>query len=304
MSVKDWSKETEKSNVDGLPLDLSTKSSSDDGQDEEGPHAETKAEERTDIQKVVASGELQPATTEEYEPQYVPTPVEQLREIKDKKAQDPEFSVEATNNGDDDHVLKDILPNEDMTIASLVKRVQEKEDYQTAPKRRKQDHSSVKLPVDVHALSEGTLVTVVDIFRLVMEKNALAVRKMEEKLTESIVTMSKLVDVISRLKNSVDEHEKEEQRREDRRRDFENRREEERRKDINRWREEERRREEWRREVERKDREDRRRRENKTVHNERSDKRKENQDSEKVATTASRWRGEKDDGRLAQKELI
>ena len=37
------------------------------------------------------------------------------------------------------------------------------------------------------------------------------VRKMEEKLTESIVTMSKLVDVISRLKNSVDDHEKEEQ---------------------------------------------------------------------------------------------
>ena len=62
-----------------------------------GPHAETKAEERTDIRKVVASGE-------EYEPQYVPTPVEQLREIKDKKVQDPEFSVEATNNGDDEHV--------------------------------------------------------------------------------------------------------------------------------------------------------------------------------------------------------
>ena len=57
-----------------------------------------------------------------------------------------------------------------MTIASPVKRVREKEDYQTAPKRRKQDHSSVKIPVDVHALSEGTLVTVVDIFRLVTEK--------------------------------------------------------------------------------------------------------------------------------------
>ena len=272
---------------EGQPLDLSvtdlsTKSSSYNGQDKEGAHAETKAEERTDIRKVVTSRELQPATTEEYEPQYVPTPVEQLRKIKDKKVQDPEFSVEATNNGDDEHVLNDILPNEDMTIASPVKRVREKEDYQTAPKRRKQDHSSVKLPVDVHALSEGTLVTVVDIFRLVMEKNAVAVRKMEEKLTESVVTMSKLVDVISRLKNSVDEHEKEEQRREDRRRDFENRREEERRRDINRWREEERRRDEWRREVERKDREDRRKREDKTVDNERSDKRKENQDSEKT----------------------
>ena len=169
VSVKDWSKEPEKS-----------KSSSYDGQDKEGPHAETKAEERTDIRKVVASGELQPATPEEYEPQYVPTPVEQLREIKDKKVQDPEFSVEATNNRDDEHVLKDILPNEDMTIASAVKRVREKEDYQSPPKRRKQDHSSVKLPVDVYAFSEGTFVTVVDIYRLVMEKYAVAARNLQK----------------------------------------------------------------------------------------------------------------------------
>ena len=211
MSVKDWSKEPEKSNVDGLPLDLSTMFSSSDGQDKQGPQAETEAEERTDIRKVVASGELQSAPTVEYEPQYMPTPVELLREIKDKNVPDPEFSAEATNNVDDEHVLKDILPNEDMTIASPVKRVREKEDYQTVPKRRKQDHSSVKLPVDVHALNEGTLETVVDIFRLVMEKNAVAVRQMEEKLTESTVTMSKLVHLISRLKNSVDEHDKEEQ---------------------------------------------------------------------------------------------
>ena len=49
VSVKDWSKEPEKSNVCGLPLDLSTKTSSSDGQDKEGPQAETEVEERTYI---------------------------------------------------------------------------------------------------------------------------------------------------------------------------------------------------------------------------------------------------------------
>ena len=55
-----------------------------------------------------------------------------------------------------------------------------------------------------------------------------------------MIVMSKMVDSMTRLQNTVDDHEKEERRMEEMRKEFECRREEERRRDINRWRDEDR----------------------------------------------------------------
>ena len=121
--------------------------------------------------------------------------------------------------------------------------------------------------MEINKLSERTLVTVVDTFRIVMESNVSAVKAVGEMMKENVHMMGKMVDAMTRLRHTMEDNEREAQKREDRRREDEKSKELEGRFENNRWRQEERKGDDRKREADRRekrDREDRGRREEKT----------------------------------------
>ena len=77
--------------------------------------------------------------------------------------------------------------------------------------------------MDVSDLSEKTLVTVMDTFRKAMQQNVAELREMRKTMVESTVVMSKMVDALARYKKTLEDHDKAEQRREERRLELEQR---------------------------------------------------------------------------------
>ena len=236
-------------------------------------------------------------------PQYVPTPISKLQQMNlksDAGTLDKEGRVMIER---EENVLGEILQEEDMTLSSPVKRRGNPDVCMTGKKKRRTDDVPPELPVDVADLSEKTLVTVVDTFRKAMQQNVAELKEMRKTMVESTVMMSKMVDGLSRYKKTLEDHDKAEQRREERRLELEQRREEERKRDVKRWKDDERRHEEWKREMDRRERQiDRRERELEQKEkegrrgDERSDdnyksKSKENEDTSKTVLGESRKNG-------------
>ena len=191
-----------------------------------------------------------------------------------------EKSDSETEEESSEDVIGQLLPNEDMTINSPVKR---KRTISEMPEReRKQprkettdmakEEGKIILPVDVNALSTRTLVTVVDTFRVTMENNVRAVKETNDLLRENMMLTAKMIDTMTRLQRSMEEQVKGEGKHDEWTRDDGGKREMERSRES--WREgqrrqddrraedrrpEERRREDLRRVIERHDRDGRRR---------------------------------------------
>lgn len=198
----------------------------------------------------------------EYMPEYVPTPISKLQKMYSKNNAGRLENTGRAIGEREENVLGEILQEEDMTLSSPVKRRATPDVGMAGKKRRKTGDIRPELPVDVAELSERTLVTVVDTFRKAMQDNVVELREMRKTMIESTVVMCKMVDGLARYKESLEDHEKEEQRREERRIELEQRREEERRRDVKRWKEDERRHDDWKREMDRRERQiDRRERE-------------------------------------------
>ena len=203
---------------------------------------------------------------------------EQVEVVQERSKEETDTETEDENSED---VMVQLLPDEDMTIRSPVKRKivspespererkqLRKEQAQKTEAERKQD-----LPVDVNDLSARTLVTVVDTFRVAMENNARVVKENNELLRENMMLTAKMIDTMTRLQRSMEEQVKGEGKHDEWTRDDGGKREMERSRES--WREgqrrqddrraedrrpEERRREDLRRVIERHDRDDRRRR--------------------------------------------
>ena len=76
-------------------------------------------------------------------------------------------------------------------------------------KRQKKDQNvKVDLSVEINKLSEKTLVTVVDNFRIVMESNVSAVKAVGEMMKENAHMIGKMVDAITRLRHSMEDNER------------------------------------------------------------------------------------------------
>ena len=249
-------------NTDELPLDLTVPS----------PDMKDESEEPLNLSSSVRE-------VEEYIPQYVPTPKGAFRPIvkaKESGAARSDSIITVSEERAED-VLGQLLPDEDMTIKSPTKRLGE-ENTPRECKRQRKEESQEGLPVNVHKISEQTLVKVVDTFRVVMEKNVAAVKATGELMKDSMHMMGKMVDAMNRMRHTLEDNEKEAQRREERRREDEKSREVESRIDYNRWRQDDRMMDDRKREADRKgddrkreadrkerrDREDRGRREEKT----------------------------------------
>ena len=160
-------------------------------------------------------------------PQYVPTPISKLQQMylkSDAGTMDKEGREMIER---EETVLGEILQEEDMTLSSPVKR-RGNADVCFAGKKRKIEHVTPELPVDVSDLSEKTLVTVVDTFRKAMQQNVAELREMRKTMVESTVVMSKMVDELARYKKTLEDHDKAEQRKEERRLEMEQTRMEER----------------------------------------------------------------------------
>ena len=118
-------------------------------------------------------------------------------------------------------------------------------------RQRKDQNVKVDLPVEINKLSERTLVTVVDTFRIVMESNVSVVKALGEMMKENVHMMGKMVDAMTRLRHTMEDNEREAQKLEDRRREDENGKEVEGRFDNKRWRQEERKGDDRKREADR-----------------------------------------------------
>ncbi|MEW8548314.1 MAG: hypothetical protein AB2693_32825 [Candidatus Thiodiazotropha sp.] len=164
----------------------------------------------------------------------------------------PTAEENMVSKGDQDENLMDqLLPEEDMELNTSGKRSQS-ETEDPIPKRQK---TAEEPTFDISLVAVNGLVEAIQGLREDVAKGAKTTQRIEKALVESNVMMSKMMDIMTRLKNTLDNNEKEERRREERRQEADRRREEERRRE----REEDRRREDRRRESERRDREEKRR---------------------------------------------
>ena len=138
------------------------------------------------------------------------------------------------NQEGEENIMDQLLPVEDVLVTPVRKRsLDESEKPLPLPKKLKD--------VDVRDMSERTLVEVVGKLTEVIEKNNRALRRMEDLMVDNTCVMAKVVEAMTRLKRTIEESERQE-RREERRHEYEERRDAERR-----WEDERRRREEDRR---------------------------------------------------------
>ena len=224
-------------------------------------------------------------------PNYIPTPLDQLAQRKKGKtvhvgtcdvvmpediAENVDFGFEptdfeevATEAGQETYeedeasaveknLMQQLLMNEDTTLSTpRKKRVRNGSEDSVAPKKMKETGTQ-DYTFDIGQVANG-LQEALQKLTGVMEKFAKANERMEKALVENTCMVSKAVDAISRLKKTMEEHERSEQRKEERREEAERRREEARRRE----REEDRKREERRWQQERRERGERRRAEEK-----------------------------------------
>ena len=217
------------------------------------------------------SQEEVPTTKEKVQPKEK----QQEEVIKESDSEETDTETEEENS---ENVMDQLLPEEDMTIKSPVKR--KIDSPESTERERKQlrkeqaqktetgEERKIDLPVNVKDLSERTLVTVVDTFRVAMENNARVVKENNELLRENMMLTAKMIDTMTRLQRSMEEQMKGEGKHDEWTRDDEGKKRELERREVDRsresWREsqrrpEERRREDLRRVIERHDRDGRRR---------------------------------------------
>lgn len=213
----------------------------------QGPSAVV--EEPTDVGRLDGEAKADSDLEEEGEdmnsPAYRPTAIQR----SDKDRESPVPSIR------DEDVLQ--ITDDDMTLSTPTKRVMEEDDQEVKAKKHKGD-STPRLPVNVADLSERTLVKVVESAQKVAERSMAASEQMTKAMVDVTCMLGKLTDAATRLRHTIEEHDREERRREERRRELDQRREDEWRKEWNRRRDEERRLEERRRDGERRDRQERR----------------------------------------------
>ena len=131
------------------------------------------------------------------------------------------------------------LADENISLSSPVKRGREEEDRCDGNKRSRGDE--VKgLQVDIKDLCKKAMIKIIEKSEKVAERTLLISENMVRAMTENTCVLAKLVDSMSSLRNTIQEFDREEKRRE-KRRDLELKREEEWRKALNRLRDEERR---------------------------------------------------------------
>ena len=190
--------------VNRAPLDLSAS----------GPdHANRK---KISIRPLDLSFKPIPVTEKNDSKEEVPTPKEKMQPkekqpeevIKESDSEETDTETEGENNED---VMGQLLPDEDMTIKSPVKRkrtISERPEREKKQPRRDEtdkteEERKIDLPVDVKDLSARTLVTVVDTFRVAMENNARVGKENNELLRENM--MLTMIDTMTRLQRSMEE---------------------------------------------------------------------------------------------------
>lgn len=188
-------------------------------------------------------------------------------EEKVSKAVATDGKKDMNNNSetDQEHLISDIcgpvnedvleLTDEDMSLSTPVKRAREEEtsEQETNAKKVREE-----LSTDVADLSERTLTDLVGRAIKMAQKHSVLSEEATKAIVDNTIVLGKLTSAITSLKNTIEDHDREERRREERRREMDVRREDEWRRALWRLRDEERRWEERRRELERKDREERR----------------------------------------------
>ena len=176
-------------------------------------------------------------------PPYVPTPV--LRTEKEQSLEHPH----------EEDILD--LSDENMSLSTPSKRGREDDEEQIQSAKKARDEDKTQLTVKVADLSERTLVELVQNAQKTAERSMSVSEKMTKAMVDATCVLSKLTDAVTRMRNTMEEHDREERRREVRRAEQEQRREDEWRRALYRMRDEERRWEDRRKEWERKDREER-----------------------------------------------
>ena len=176
-------------------------------------------------------------------PPYVPTPV--LRTEKEQSLEHPH----------EEDILD--LSDENMSLSTPSKRGREDDEEQIQSAKKARDEDKTQLTVNVADLSERTLVELVQNAQKTAERSMSVSEKMTKAMVDATCVLSKLTDAVTRMRNTMEEHDREERRREVRRAEQEQRREDEWRRALYRMRDEERRWEDRRKEWERKDREER-----------------------------------------------
>ncbi|MEW8545056.1 MAG: hypothetical protein AB2693_16145 [Candidatus Thiodiazotropha sp.] len=175
------------------------------------------------------------------------------------------------NYGPVEDITDQLLGDEDMVLSTPVKRATlETEDPVAPPPKRRlkrvsEEVSEKKEETDAFSIDRVTINGLVNEMRGLKEainQQTKAVVRFEKFCTEIICVSAKLTDALNRLKNTQDDNERAERRREERRQEAERRKEDEARRE----REEDRRRDERRRETERKEKENRRRKEEQENH--------------------------------------
>lgn len=124
------------------------------------------------------------------------------------------------------------LEDDNMSISSPVKRRREEEV--TVPKevKRPRENEPVKLPVNVQDLSERTLVETVESAQKVGKRNIVVSEDLIKVIVENSCVVAKLTEAVNRLQKQLDEHERNDRRREEKRIELEQRRVEEWRRDF------------------------------------------------------------------------
>lgn len=176
----------------------------------------------------------------------------------------PELSIGTPFNspGQDDpeNVLSQLLVDEDMNLETPAKRIaEESEDPLVPTKRPRKDPTSKASTSGSGTDTDKTMVAAVESLSEVIKRNTEAFNKMERSIENNTSVLHKMVEAINRLRNAFEDHEKEERRREERRKEADIRRDEDRRREYDRRRDDERRRDYGRRISEHQDRDEQRR---------------------------------------------
>lgn len=176
----------------------------------------------------------------------------------------PELSIGTPFNspGQDDpeNVLSQLLVDEDMNLETPAKRIaEESEDPLVPTKRPRKDPTSKASTSGSGTDTDKTMVAAVESLSEVIKRNTEAFNKMERSIENNTNVLHKMVEAINRLRNAFEDHEKEERRCEERRKEADIRRDEDRRREYDRRRDDERRRDYGRRISEHQDRDEQRR---------------------------------------------
>ena len=131
------------------------------------------------------------------------------------------------------------LSDENMSLSTPSKRGREDDEEQIQSAKKARDEDKTQLTVNVADLSERTLVELVQNAQKTAERSMSVSEKMTKAMVDATCVLSKLTDAVTRMRNTMEEHDREERRREVRRAEQEQRREDEWRRALYRMRDEE-----------------------------------------------------------------